>query len=255
MENGDRDVRPRDPGRELRSSGDHSNGVPGGDAGTLDATMTEDSAGNLPPADANGDTASASEAGDEGANEISDATPEGASDSGADITDSGQDATAAESVTDSGADSGADAGLEVADADASSAEDAHDGAAVVDSAAIGDAGGGAPDGTASDAAGAADSGATCTPLVPHSFPCAASPCANSATEYCIFGPVPNSCQPLPVACQCQETFNCECLSTHLTCDGDAGFNASCDPHGDAGLVESVDAALSSYFWIAAHTCH
>jgi hypothetical protein len=238
-------------------------GVFGGDGGNQDATRsppadaTEDSPDEALTADATGDTASGSEAGDEGASDASDASPEDAADSGADSNsgadakEDAQDATAPEDAMDSGVDAAVDAAT---DADASSTEDAHDDATGVDSAVISDAGDGAADATASDAAGAGEGGGTCTPPIGHAFPCGASPCASSATEYCIYGPVPNTCQPLPAACQCAETFNCECLSTHLTCDGDAGFNASCDAHNDAGLVESPDAAFSSYFWIAAHTC-
>jgi hypothetical protein len=93
-------------------------------------------------------------------------------------------------------------------------------------------------------------GGKCTPRVGGSFVCGATPCTDSTTQYCIYGAVPNTCEPLPPACQCEETFTCECLLANLSCDG----GASCLPHNDAGLPEAVDASVSSFFWIAAHVC-
>lgn len=114
-----------------------------------------------------------------------------------------------------------------------------------------DGGGGdsaAGDAAPSDAAFKYDG--PCTPRVGTSFVCGAASCTNSTTQYCIYGAVPNTCQPLPPACQCEETFNCACLAANLDCDG--GF--LCSPHSDAGAAELPDAAYSSFFWIASHTC-
>jgi hypothetical protein len=93
-------------------------------------------------------------------------------------------------------------------------------------------------------------GGKCTPRVGGPFSCGAIPCTDSTTQYCIYGAVPNTCEPLPPACQCEETFTCDCLLANLSCDG----GASCLPHNDAGLAEPADASVSSFFWVDAHVC-
>jgi len=65
--------------------------------------------------------------------------------------------------------------------------------------------------------------------------------------------VPNTCQPVPAACQCEETFTCDCLAANLICD-DGGARGLCTPHTDGGMSELADAASSAYFWIDAHHC-
>jgi hypothetical protein len=123
---------------------------------------------------------------------------------------------------------------------------------LADGALVGDGGDG---GSSSDAETFGDG--ACTPRGDGGpFVCgagAAGTCTDSTTQYCIFGAVPNTCQPLPPACQCEETFSCACLVANLICD-DGGVEGVCSAHDDGGLVEAPDAATSRYFWIAAHHC-
>jgi hypothetical protein len=97
-------------------------------------------------------------------------------------------------------------------------------------------------------------GGTCTPRVGGPFICGSKNCDDSTTQYCIYGAVPNTCESLPVECQCEETFTCACLTDNLICD-DGGAKGVCTPHGDAGEIENIDASAVNFFWLIAHTCH
>lgn len=108
-------------------------------------------------------------------------------------------------------------------------------------------------GTKADAMTLPDGG-VCTPRAGGGFPCGPTACTNSTTQYCIYGPVPNTCEAVPVECQCEETFTCECLTDNLICD-DGGAKGACGPHDDAGAIENADASNVNYFWLIAHTCH
>ncbi len=143
--------------------------------------------------------------------------------------------------------------------------------ASVDGSAVDATGGGGDGGTggdasvggdgsaAGDAATSSDSammgdaptggdGSTCTPAVGGSFECnTTSPC-NSATQYCAFGGIANTCEPLPAECQCEETRTCACILARSGCvnlDGGPDDQAllQCQPYtpndaGGLGLVVS-----------------
>jgi len=88
-------------------------------------------------------------------------------------------------------------------------------------------------------ADAADAG--CAPPTPLTTACGAASC-EYATEYCLFGSVPNKCLALPPECQCGETHTCACLLAHAAvCDG--GIK-SCTPYADGGEL-----------WLAWIDCH
>ncbi len=135
-----------------------------------------------------------------------------------------------------------------------SADGSTDGTSTGDGQSADDA---ANDGGTITEAGTRSDGGPCTPRVGGPFVCGigdAGTCTDSTSQYCIYGPVLNTCQPIPAECQCEETYSCECLVENLICDDGGLPLLHCTPHSDGGANELPDAATSSFFWIDAHEC-
>jgi hypothetical protein len=167
-----------------------------GDGGAKDGAMDVDEAtdgdagteGDALEADTGASPTESGAGGGDGARDIGDARG------------SGEDAS----------DGGHGPGLEGGDAHADDAGDGPAEAGSTDAKKNDDA---TPD-AAPDATSDAASDAQCTAVASFTFVCPSA--CNGATNYCLGGGVPNTCEPIPAACQCAQTHTCDCLLANVT---------------------------------------
>jgi hypothetical protein len=210
--------------------------------GVSHSTGGQDADGSSSPPDATvADGADGGSTGEADAESSAGPDASGGPDASADA-DTGANADASAAV-----DAGMDA-LASPDADAESGADEGDGGSADAGAAAVDAGSDAGDAShvaetdaqIEDAGGSAD--ATCTALTGPSYHCYGGPLCSAPSQYCVYGAVPNACDPTPAACLCVETYNCACILLN-TASCDAGHSLDCTMT-DAGAVFVTESVCS-----------